>query len=371
MTFTAPRAAKQDFGVFAPAGERRARQDLLAVTRARRAERVVNDLFGRVRLAPDLTRAVEHLAARAADAPETVEPALTSLGNVDLDHPKLFPAAIVQAAVVRAVVAGSGDVGFSAGLPAPMRLRWRGVLSPPATHVLYDPSAPDKLVVILRSGKALVLDPGHEKCVALPTFALGSRRATLLPGWSLDACSSPWLEVDLEVSTLETPTLVRRAEEAAAFLGEASPAHLDWVADVMFDLYPVDGRDGRLRRSSNTVAPGRVAATFHDAPALLAENLVHEASHLYFQLATELDPLDDGSDDTLHASAPIGELLLAFHASANLAELFEAAIVRGVDDGHCARGLPALRADMETMAGPLRASRALTERGRALVASFL
>lgn len=379
MACFARRRPSIDFGAFArPSRDTGMRRRLLGLARTRRAERVVAELLGRMRLDPNLLRAIELLPARAATAPEHVEPALVSLANVDLDHPKLFPAAIAHAAVVRAVVAAAGPVGFSAVLPAPMRLRWRGVLSPPAIHVAFDPAAPDALVVTLRSQKSLTLTPDHDRAVPLPSFRLGHTRATLLPGWARDACSSPWLDVGLDPSTLETPVQVREAEEASAWLGEVSPEHLAWISEVALDLSPVDGRDGRLRSATHPSSPGRIAATFHGVPGMLAELLVHESSHLFFHLANELDPLEDGSDDALYwspakkAPRPIGKILLAFHAWANITSLFEAAIAKGLDhDGHATRSLAVLREDMAAMAEPLRTSRALTEHGRALVAPFL
>jgi FkbM family methyltransferase len=376
-----------------PRHEPAKRAALVAVARAVRAERLVGALLAKhgrsPRLPESIVRTLENLPSRAAKEPEAVDRALCHLAGAELDETALLPAA------VRAAIAAPGPVAFDVELPSPIRFRWRGLLTPRAIGVAFDPNAAEVLHLRSREGKSIELSandphsvqhgagrpgrvqhgagrPGPAKsAVAAPTVAFGARVVDLMPNWTLDTYS--WLDGELEPSPLETPTMVEQCVRSAAYLAEVAPEYLAWVEDVTAEIFPIDGRGDLLRSRSNALTPGRISASFPASPIALAELLVHEASHQYVELARELGPLDDGTDPTLYWSPakkmgrPIDRILVAFHAWANLSALFATCVERRMDpDGYAERALPLLREDMQVMIESLDRTRALTELGRAL-----
>ena len=110
------------------------------------------------------------------------------------------------------------------------------------------------------------------------------------------------------------------------------------------------------------------------APIILAENLVHEASHQYVHLMTRIEVLDDGSDHTLYFSPvtgrerPLAAILVAYHAFANVLLFLNDCIRTGFDgDGYAKARVKEVIPKVEVLESALKDNPALTTVGRALV----
>jgi hypothetical protein len=110
---------------------------------------------------------------------------------------------------------------------------------------------------------------------------------------------------------------------------------LSWVNSVVREVVPIHAPGGLLASSSSPWDCGAVAITADARAAVVAEMLIHEASHQHFFLAKHLGRMDDGSDRTEYYSPMVDsgrqleKILLAFHALGNMAMLHAAAIRDG------------------------------------------
>jgi HEXXH motif-containing protein len=107
--------------------------------------------------------------------------------------------------------------------------------------------------------------------------------------------------------------------------------------------------------------------------AALAELLIHEAAHQYFNVLCLLGPFDDGTDQTLyHSSAvgrprPLDRIGVAYHAFANVMIYYRECVAKGIqDDGWCARHIESWTEGLRVLEQPLRGNPALTDIGKAL-----
>lgn len=105
----------------------------------------------------------------------------------------------------------------------------------------------------------------------------------------------------------------------------------EWVSTVVREIIPLRSRNGGAGSTSSFWDCGTIAATLgtRQNPILLAEMLVHEASHQHFFLAKQLGPLEDGSDATeyfspmVNAFRSLEKMLLGYHALINMLKFYE------------------------------------------------
>lgn len=165
-----------------------------------------------------------------------------------------------------------------------------------------------------------------------------------------------------------SPSLVA----AFRLLEEASPQYASWVRKVLRMVHQVESEPGELASSSSVGTPGAIAMSDAENPMLVAETLVHEASHQYLHAAVRLGPTVDDSDTALYwspfrrAFRPISAILVAYHAFANVVLFYDDLERAGVDPdtaGHLRMPLAASLLEIEPI---LARSRALTPVGRGL-----
>jgi len=108
-------------------------------------------------------------------------------------------------------------------------------------------------------------------------------------------------------------------------------------------------------------------------PIALAESLVHESSHQYFDISTWLNNAEGDSDETLYYSPaakrdrPLSAILLAYHAFANVLLMYRSMLHAGFDvDNYAADNYTLLSQEVAELDKPLRGNRALTDIGRGL-----
>jgi ADP-heptose:LPS heptosyltransferase len=162
--------------------------------------------------------------------------------------------------------------------------------------------------------------------------------------------------------------------QAAQLLDDHAPAYAKWVRRVVRHIVPLSTSSGRTLSSSDPRAPGVVRLSLDHDPATIAELLVHEASHAYFQLLEQTGPVDDGSDQQLYyspfkqADRPVRVILLTYHAFANVVLLYRA-LLRSrapVSKRHVLGEVNDTLRKLEPLEDALFTTRALTPAGAAV-----
>lgn len=162
--------------------------------------------------------------------------------------------------------------------------------------------------------------------------------------------------------------------DTLGLLRRHAPNYLDWVERGCRCVVAIESDDLAMESGSSRGHPGlvHVAAIAH-LPAV-AEMLVHESSHQQYYVATLLGPVDDGSDQELYYSPvkrtgrPIANILLAYHAFANVALLMTELLESGVEDvgGWMEQNRRLVLRQAAHLDDALRSTRALTDIGAAL-----
>lgn len=117
-----------------------------------------------------------------------------------------------------------------------------------------------------------------------------------------------------------------RVSAALSLLCGLGAHYKDWIAPVFRGViaYVRDAEDSD-RSSSSPAQPGIISLSFPTSVERLGQLLVHELSHQYFFIFNYVAPLTNKDDTALYYSSlkrrrrPIAKILLALHASANMA----------------------------------------------------
>ena len=147
-----------------------------------------------------------------------------------------------------------------------------------------------------------------------------------------------------------------------------------WVQGVL--RYVLVGKRQRGIQSmsgSTSEWPGVVQLSCAAAAPAIADALVHECTHQYFNIVTIAGRVDDGTDTAgywsrpVAATRPIDKILVAYHAFANVLLFYHRLIETGLDDArYAARNIEDMALLVADLDVPLRDNLALTELGRAL-----
>jgi HEXXH motif-containing protein len=210
----------------------------------------------------------------------------------------------------------------------------------------------------------------NEGAAALPMIHMDRNTCVLLSRELWQALDEGEQFEPAEISVAEAKAALQRA---IALLRVHSPRYLRWVDRVLRGVMACKGSANHLRSGSDFNLPGIVQMSFPAPAAAHAEMLVHECSHLNYQILTRLGDVDDGSDETLYFSPVkqtgrrIDRIVLAYHAFANVMLFYGDCLATGIDDdGYCERNVEATIPQLATLDEALRTTRALTPLGRAL-----
>jgi hypothetical protein len=116
---------------------------------------------------------------------------------------------------------------------------------------------------------------------------------------------------------------------SAIQLLELLPFFADWVRQVLRVTVFLSADPGITMSSSDDRNPSTVRLTVDGDPANGAELLVHECAHIYFSILERETCLTQGKDDRLYyspfrkAKRPLRSILLAYHAFANVAMMYQ------------------------------------------------
>jgi len=257
------------------------------------------------------------------------------------------------------------------------RLRWQEWLLPEARWISVH-SEGEEASVRLRQGQkmaeAVFRHRRHsweaEGAKALPVAIGNGCQIVLLKSEALEGLN---FGGRLTFARVPIPIILRSCVNALSLLHRDAAVYLPWVRRVLRSIVPVHAELSEMRSGSDFEKPGVVQVSFPITPVALAETLIHEASHQYFQILCRLGGVHDGSDTTLYYSPvrrigrPIDKILLAYHAFANVVLFYRMCQDSGVrDSGYCERNEEQLIPQLEQLEAPLRATKALTPLGHAL-----
>lgn len=308
------------------------------------------------------------------------DPAFADIRRAAL-WPRRFRALDVAHAAAAAglrILADGHRARFDVALDPSVRLRLDRVVLPGGDHLAAE-----------ARGRAIELHVGTGR--RRKTVLLEKRRGH----WTANGAEElPAVQVDREFCVLLAPPvwptaygaseahtspamppeeIVRATRGAIGVLRRHSPRYVPWVDRVLRAIIPCAGSQSHLRSGSDFDLPGVIQVSYPAHPAALAEMMVHECSHLTFQIVTRLGEVDDGTDETLYYSPvkqtgrPIDRILLAYHAFANLVLFYRTCLASGIDDdGYCERNEQATIPQLEMLDEALCKTTALTPIGRAL-----
>lgn len=217
---------------------------------------------------------------------------------------------------------------------------------------------------------------------ALPSLTFQGTRLTVLTGESLSRASQDRLlsaeayGVSHKSVDTETELLVHTSKAALELIAEFADIYVPWVNQVVRNLVPLPERPGTQNSASGNFSPGVIAVSNQQSRCVLAEMLVHEATHHYLYMLKRLGPIDDGSDETLYFSPfrnmgrPILYIVFAYHAFGNLLLFFRMLRERGLPadepGSNIDEQIQKLEPQLKTLEAALQTTTALTPLGRAL-----
>jgi HEXXH motif-containing protein len=274
--------------------------------------------------------------------------------------------------------ARGGTAEWEAQLGGPTRLLWDNWLLPRSDAISVR-SDGDHALLRLSLGRvrqeAEFTRAGHgwrgKGAEAMPRIGPPGAEITLLPAGGVGARDFQ----DLELPLLEKigKKDVRVCLHALEILEDYAPAYYQWVFRVVRQVVLLRPENEVLLSGGATNLLALIYMSCSAKPMPLAEMLVHEATHHYFNLLCRLGPPDDGTDKSLYYSPavrrprPLDRILLAYHAFANISLLYQLCLDGGIgDDGYCRAGQSRLLPQLEQLESPLRDNPALTPIGRAL-----
>lgn len=171
--------------------------------------------------------------------------------------------------------------------------------------------------------------------------------------------------------------LLSTCDGAVSVISEFADLYLPWVSGVLRDLIPLpQAKPGMVNSGSDRFSPGVICISNQNDRWVLAETLVHEATHHYLYILERLGPLEDGTDQTLYFSPfrnmgrPIYFILLAYHAFANVFLFYRTARTHGLGPNEPGARVDQRLQKLEKQLGELdqalQTTTALTPLGRAL-----
>jgi hypothetical protein len=201
----------------------------------------------------------------------------------------------------------------------------------------------------------------------------GERRLWIAGGEDRDAMQ---LDGDWPFTTMPLDYRVQELSSAVEFVRRHAPEYLSWFGDAIRVVASWVGADQVLKSGSLTGNQGVVYISSPLPVVRLAESLVHEASHQYFQSAETVDRFTGmAADERMYWSPYAGthrhldRILFAFHAFANVTAFYQQVLVGEIDDGlrvHAERTLAFHRPHLDTFRRYLESSEELTPAGHAL-----
>lgn len=222
---------------------------------------------------------------------------------------------------------------WHAKLREPRRFRWNEWLLPPADALRVECDEGIRRICLSLDGAITEVVLEQQSMCPTRWSASGASPIKQLPidQTFISVLAGDTIEPDVAAS-LGFPPLasvmtsdIETLSRAMDSLRDHLPEYHEWVQRIIRTVILVQcGEQKYLRSGSALHSWGAIYISNHDDPACLAEMLVHEASHNYFQLLTRLGDVADLSNQKLYYSPfvetvrHIDRILLAYHAFANV-----------------------------------------------------
>ena len=212
------------------------------------------------------------------------------------------------------------------------------------------------------------------RAVRLPSFGSGRRRLVLFPR-SAAIDSGLFRDVDFPDAALETfsPALIETLTRALDLLEEHLPHYFDWVVRIIRRVAVLHFEGNVLHSGNHEHQYGTIHISDNARVLSVAEMLIHEASHQYFELLNKMGPTVDPNHTQLYYSPvtqcdrPLHKILLAYHAFANVMLFYRGVAECGLADSSSAKFQNVLNDELSQLEQPLLESDAILPIGRALV----
>ena len=282
-----------------------------------------------------------------------------------------------DAALVAAKVAGhvhgcGGRSPWSAQFAGPRPVRIGRYITPPVTALTIEGDFVEYRTADGATTRTAVA--GGDGMRALGEVVVdGERRLWIADGEDRDAMQ---LDGGWPFTDMPLDYRVRELASAIEFVRRHAPEYLSWFGDAIRVVVSWVGADQVLKSGSFPGCQGMVYISSPLPVVRLAESLVHEASHQYFQTAETVHLFTSmAADERMYWSPYAGKdrhidrILFAFHAFANVTAFYQQVLRGQIDEGlraYAERTLDFHRPNLETFRGYLESSEQLTPAGRAL-----
>lgn len=173
----------------------------------------------------------------------------------------------------------------------------------------------------------------------------------------------------------ETTTLTIRS--AIALLRDITPVYYEWITRVLRYISIVESPQDGVRSGSVAGAWGAIFISRTGNSLQVAESLVHEASHQYYNVLSLMSALVDSSDRRLYYSPvkqdmrPLERILTAYHAVVNIVGFYREYLARQPHDQHAHQLLKTMSQQMAQLQDTLRTADSLTTFGKTFLDSTL
>lgn len=302
------------------------------------------------------------------------------IGEVESSLAAQTPSTQTLAASLSIAALVSGTIGeFECDFGENHSLFWGKYAIPSADRIAASSDGNRAIVVVEREGVRSVIEFAlfeNEWCTTQLPLAhtmLSNKRIALTSANILPAELLERPGVDRwPVFPAITPQLVEHFDTAFDVMRCASPNYSQWVERVLRQIIPNEYVKGSSGSGSWSDLPGCVYMSVYPHPAELAETLIHEASHQYFNLISSVFAVDDGSDRQLYYSGavkrerPIDRILIAYHAFANVELFYRDYLASGISDPFIHMQLDRTFQLVDQLEVPLRQTKSLTSCGQML-----
>ncbi len=283
------------------------------------------------------------------------------------------PDAALVAAKVAGHVHGCGQAGsWRAQFAPPRAVRIGRHVTPPITGLTVEGDCVEYQTAAGATTRTTLTAAGGMRSLG-EVIVDGERRLWIADGEDRDAMQ---LDGDWPFTTMPLEYRVKELSSAIEFVRQHAPEYLSWFGDAVRVVVSWVGADQVLKSGST---PGNQGLIYVSSPlpvARLAESLVHEASHQYFQTAETMHRFTGmAADERVYWSPYAGQnrhidlILFAFHAFANVTVFYQQVLRGQIDDelrAHAERTLAFHRPHIRLFKGYLGSSEELTPAGHAL-----
>ncbi len=266
---------------------------------------------------------------------------------------------------------------WSAQLSEARTLRWGEYVIPRAESLAVESNGRQAFIEWRINGTANRVqlsrtEAGWESAMErMPQVAFDPWKLRILPRHTLEM-KLPEHVVREALGSIK-PSELENFTQALLILSQYVSAYIPWIGRTLTHAFLLDPKQGYVESGSVEYYLGFAHFSAYANPAAIAELLIHEASHQYFNILRLLGPFDDGTDKELYYSTavrrprPLDRIGVAYHAFANVLIYYRECLAGGIDDdGWCERHLERWTRDLRILEKPLRQNRALTNIGRSL-----